>query len=77
MSRNNFNPWERHQCNPWVLLIGVGIIGVLMMVFFSGTIAVQTHKLATQNQVEEVKMNNEFKHVGGRVVVEETDEITK
>lgn len=67
----------RPKSNPWVLLIGAAIMGIMLLASFGGNIAVQTHKLATQNMIDEIKMNNEFKHVGGRVIVEETNENAK
>jgi hypothetical protein len=52
----------RPKSNPWVLLIGAGIMGAMLLISGMGNIAVKTHTLATQNKRAELNMNHEFKN---------------
>lgn len=49
----------KHQTNIWSLLIAFAIIGIVLMVAFTGNIAVRTSTLDTQNKIEDIKMRIE------------------
>jgi len=49
----------KHRTNPWTLLIAFAITGIVLMATFSGSIAVRTSTLATQNKIEDIKMRVE------------------
>jgi len=64
----------RPKSNPWVLLIGAAIMGIMLLASFGGNIAVKTHTLATQNKINDIKMNSEFKQAEMPMTVEVTNE---
>lgn len=64
----------RSKSNPWVLLIGAGIMGAMLLICMSGNIAVRTHTLATQNQRMELNMKQEFKQMETSMTMEATNE---